>query len=471
MESLNRRSFLAGVGAAAMTVGMPVAAWANEGGNEDGAPAAQYLEDDLQTYCDRGGTSLSVEELNKIRREMIDAAGDFEMEDGTVVPAVWHKLNVLTNSYGLGGPDPKTGEGMAYLQELFYHDEDLAQKYLEAPIGVIFSAEDYAQQTGRDLKESKVILEDLADRCLLYREHRCGMNFYYQIPWVHGFFELSINRMYDQDYVDVMYRDYYGAPSKPSLVPGGTPIYYSVPVGQDVVSDDRVAPLSDWREVVERWDKIALCPCCCSLRQNARATGCDLPEMFSPEMSDYRNVFDEHGHKLERCLAFGEEAEFYIENGLGREITKEECYEVIQNNIDEGLVIQFGYVRNANIICSCHSDCCGVLMTYRNVPDEVWESSPIKFNCSDYTLEYDRDSCIQCGACVARCPMVSISMDDDGYPTVDNRCVRCGQCGLVCPAGARKLEHKPAEECMPVPESHMADMNRKFGYRLEHGLV
>ncbi len=240
--------------------------------------------------------------------------------------------------------------------------------------------------------------------------------------------------------------------------------------------------------------------------------------MFSPEMSDYRNVFDEHGHKLERCLAFGEEAEFYIENGLGREITKEECYEVIQNNIDEGLVIQFGYVRNANIICSCHSDCCGVLMTYRNVPDEVWDSSPIKFNCSDYTLEYDRDSCIQCGACVARCPMVSISMDDDGYPTVDNRCVRCGQCGLVCPAGARdsciqcgacvarcpmvsismdddgyptvdnrcvrcgqcglvcpagarKLEHKPAEECMPVPESHMADMNRKFGYRLEHGLV
>ncbi len=350
MESLNRRSFLAGVGAAAMTVGMPVAAWANEGGNEDGAPAAQFLEDDLQAYCDRGGTSLSVEELNKIRREMIDAAGDFEMEDGTVVSAVWHKLNVLTNSYGLGGPDPKTGEGMAYLQELFYHDEDLAQKYLEAPIGVIFSAEDYAQQTGRgpdpktgegmaylqelfyhdedlaqkyleapigvifsaedyaqqtgrDLKESKVILEDLADRCLLYREHRCGMNFYYQIPWVHGFFELSINRMYDQDYVDVMYRDYYGAPSKPSLVPGGTPIYYSVPVGQDVVSDDRVAPLSDWREVVERWDKIALCPCCCSLRQNARATGCDLPEMFSPEMSDYRNVFDEHGHKLERCLA------------------------------------------------------------------------------------------------------------------------------------------------------------------------
>ena len=479
MDTINRRSFLAGAAALAATV--PVVAFADESSDASAdasakpdastAPASAFMSDDMQTYCDMGGTSLTLEELNKIRRELVDAAGDLELEDGTVVPAVWNKLNVLTNTYGGGGTDPKTGEGVKYLQMMFDNDEELAQEYIDAPWGVVFSANEYAQQTGRDLEESKAILDDLASRGLMYRNYRSGMMFYQQLPYVHGFFELSIKRMWDPDYIGTLYQDYLGAPSgHGKLVEAGTPIYYSVPVGEEVVSDARVAPLNDWRDMVERWDKIALVPCVCSLRQNAFLNNCDVPEMGTPEFSEYHNTYGS-GHKLERCLAFGEEAEYYLENGLGREITKDECYQVIQDNIDAGLVIQFGYVRNGNIICSCHSDCCGVLGTYRAMDDETWAASPIQKTLSDYTLEYDKDTCLQCGACVERCPMVAITMDDDGYPTVDDRCVRCGQCGLVCPAEARKLSHKPAEECLPVPEDHMADHNRKFGYRVEHGLV
>ena len=468
MQPIDRRSFMAG--AAALAVSAPAVVLADEEDDTGTETVKAPLTDNLRTYCDMGGTSLTLEELNKIRRDLVDAAGDFEMPDGTVVPAVWHKLNVLTNTYGVGGPDPETGEGMAYLRMLFNDDEELAQQYLDAPWGVVFSANEYAQKTGRDLEESKAILEDISGRGLMYREYRSGMTFYQQLPYVHGFFELSIGRMWDMNYISTMYQDYLGASSNPGLVPGGTPIYYSVPVGEEVVGDTRVAPLNDWHDLVERWDKICLVPCVCSLRQNALLTECDMPEMGTSEFSEYHNVYGS-GHKLERCLAFGEEAEYYLENGMGREITKEECYQVIQDNIDAGLVLEFGYVRNANILCSCHSDCCGVLGTYRAMPDEVWESSPIQKTLSDYILEYDSSICIQCGACVQRCPMTSIQMGDDGYPVVDNRCVRCGQCGLVCPAEARKLIHKPEDECLPVPENHMDDHNRKFGYRVEHGMV
>lgn len=190
-------------------------------------------------------------------------------------------------------------------------------------------------------------------------------------------------------------------------------------------------------------------------------------------MEEYRNSekFDSHGHRLERCLAFGEEAEYWISIGAGRQITREECIETMERNIADGLVVQAGYTRNTAILCSCHSDCCGVLSHYRATSLEDWQASPISNNVSDYLLQYDKDSCLQCGACAERCPMVAIAMDEDGFPAVDEYCVRCGQCGLVCPVGARTLTARPENDRMPVPDNHMDDHNRKFGYRVQHGLA
>ena len=158
------------------------------------------------------------------------------------------------------------------------------------------------------------------------------------------------------------------------------------------------------------------------------------------------------------------------ETGAGREISKEECIALIERNIDEGLVIQAGYARNTDIICSCHADCCGVLGSYLAAGPEAWAESPIIHNASNYLLQYDFDACIKCGACVIRCPMCAISMDN-GFPEVTGFCVRCGQCGTVCPAHARTLTARPENDRLPVPDNHMDDHNRKFGYRLEHGLV
>lgn len=49
------------------------------------------------------------------------------------------------------------------------------------------------------------------------------------------------------------------------------------------------------------------------------------------------------------------------------------------------------------------------------------------------------DRCCGCGACAARCPKSSISMEPDDcgflHPTVDaSGCVGCGACDAVCPA-------------------------------------
>ena len=290
-----------------------------------------------------------------------------------------------------------------------------------------------AQRSGRTVEECRQICDDLALRGLLFKAmHSNGEPTYHHLAYVHGFMEQSIPRMYDPEFTAATYDSFLFTPTNPGLVSVGTPIYYAVPCDEGVVSDQRILLLNDYREVIDRNECIAVVPCCCGLREDVRL-GADVPPIGSEELKGFRNVFGDH-HPLERCLVFGEEAEYYLSIGAGRQITKEETLEILHRNVyEEGLIVQLGYTNNSEVICSCHSDCCGVLGNYRMFDPETLAASPIMKNASNFLLEYDKDACISCGACAQRCPMQAITMGEDGHPEVDIYCVRCGQCGLVCP--------------------------------------
>lgn len=470
-DSMSRRGFVgaAALGAAMMVDG--IAAFAQDQSEPlEAGQTVPTITDDDDLLCERGGTTLTVERLNRIRRERVEAANGFTAEDGTEIKPIWHKLATLIDTYGWGGPDPDCGDPYGYVTVLFENDEDAAAHWLEMPWGKIFTPTEYAQRSGRTIEECTQICDDLALRGLLFKAtHSDGEPTYHHIAYVHGFMEQSLPRMYDPELTAATYDSFLFAPTNPGLVAVGTPIYYSVPCDVNVVSDQRILPLNDYRGVVERNECIAVVPCCCSLRENVRQ-GAEVPPLGSEELKEFRNVFGDN-HLLERCLVFGEEAEFFLEMGVGRKITKDEALEILDRNVnEEGLVVQLGYTNNSQVICSCHSDCCGVLGNYRLFDPETLAASPIMQNASNFLLEYDKDSCISCGACAQRCPMKAITMGEDGHPEVDIYCVRCGQCGLVCPVGARTLTARPAQDRLPVPDNHMDDHNRKFGYRVEHGM-
>lgn len=480
MENISRRSFIGAMGALAGTGIAPVVAFAGEESETaqivDGA-ADEWFGYDPQALADRGGTTLSVEELNRIRHERVDGLGDLECEDGSVIPAVWHKLAVLTDCYGFGSsfivkvPIEQTAR---YIMDLYDNDEDGAAHYLEMPWGKVFSAYEYAQASGLGIDEATAICDDLAVRGLLYRSYMSGGARYHHMPIAHGLAEYSVERLRDPERTASLYANLmngsFDEPNYSNLVTAATPMYYSIPCDKSIVSDERVLPLNDVEVLLDRHDKFCLLPCFCSTHENVVA-GIEVPPKDSDEYHEFRNGFEEgEGHHLERCFAFGEQAEYYLSIGAGREVTRDEARAVIERNVDEGLVLQMGYTNDSDILCSCHSDCCGILATYVALGPDAFAGSPIQKNCSNYLLEYDRDACIQCGACIARCPMGAISMDDTDHPEVNAVCVRCGQCGLVCPAHARTLTARPAADRLPVPDDHMDDHNRKFGYRIEHDL-
>ncbi len=46
------------------------------------------------------------------------------------------------------------------------------------------------------------------------------------------------------------------------------------------------------------------------------------------------------------------------------------------------------------------------------------------------------DACINCGACVAECPVDAISAGDDQHNIDADACIDCGACEGACPTEA-----------------------------------
>lgn len=50
------------------------------------------------------------------------------------------------------------------------------------------------------------------------------------------------------------------------------------------------------------------------------------------------------------------------------------------------------------------------------------------------------DSCVNCGACAAECPVDAISQGDSQYIIDAGKCIDCGNCANVCPVDAPVAE-------------------------------
>jgi ferredoxin len=70
----------------------------------------------------------------------------------------------------------------------------------------------------------------------------------------------------------------------------------------------------------------------------------------------------------------------------------------------------------------------------------------------------DVDKCTGCGICVEKCPVDTITMEDEKAKINMNECIRCGICHDVCPEQAVKHDGEK------VPEEIKAnvEMTKRF---------
>lgn len=180
-----------------------------------------------------------------------------------------------------------------------------------------------------------------------------------------------------------------------------------------------VFPFEMIEEVIQKVDVIALAHCPC------RA----MAHLIGKKRCD---------HPLEVCLKCNELAEYVIEKGIGKEISKQEALEIIRKSADEGLVHLVDNAREGiQIICNCCGCCCWSVGTIRRkrIPRDV-------LMATYFLRETDRERCTGCGQCVEICPVQVIKMEGD-FPGVDKEwCIGCGVCAVPCPSSAIKLVRK-----------------------------
>lgn len=447
-EGIQRRDFLKGAAFGAVGM-MPIATLFGcspettaeaDGASEVGAgsPATGIELVDVLT-----SDELLQEVLNE--SEVVD---DLVLEDGTVISALYLRMRNRINRIGRGlgsTPSENSWDMIMYL----WSEED-AEHYLEMPLHEFFTASDYAGVSGRSEEECAEILEDQADRCLIWRVRRGGLPCYALMPYINGFWEFNeLKALYSGVEGAVAEFDTQGItgvdPNGESGFDTTFPLFRSYPISVDVVAEDEIQPYHDWRALIKRNSTITVSDCQCRVMWDA--LGVDYPEE----------------HPRRTCLSLGEMAEYFIETGIGEQITQDDAIVIVEDIIDRGMVVESICAKNADIICCCHSKSCGNLKAWRGVNGEG--VAEVYYNA--YTLDYDSDACIKCGKCIDRCPMESISFGDDGYCIMDKACVRCGQCIEICPVDARILV---AIEDYPELPNDYVECNRYFAKdRMQRG--
>jgi NAD-dependent dihydropyrimidine dehydrogenase PreA subunit len=427
-----------------------------------------------------GGSTMPLDELNRRRQAYVDAQTDYTKADGTVVPRVYVQARSIVHSYGMGCGNTPADNSFDYMMAHFTEDE--MQGFVDMPMGVRFTPLDFSAKTGRDLEECKRLCQLFADDgFLMHSKNEIG-DFYHQVPYFQGVVEYHLNHVDSEDPTTytcgIVGTDFTGPQS--DMETSGTPTFYVMPVNEDVVGDEAgIKPYDDVRKIIDVCDSFAIAPCYCRYLA-LRTTGADpdMPNIADFLSGDYQDYFSPLcNQRVETCLQLGQEADYWVECGVARRITKQEALEYMDRSVKDGFILQSNFSKYSGTICSCHEDSCGIIAGWNSLGshEAIGASKPFQ-QISHYVLDVDFDACIQCGTCAGRCPMHAITMDGvyngvSGYPQVDPACFKCGQCAYVCPQGARKLVARPDEENCALPQDFLDDDNMKAAYRFEHGMI
>ena len=118
-----------------------------------------------------------------------------------------------------------------------------------------------------------------------------------------------------------------------------------------------------------------------------------------------RVIDGECGQPLDVCLQIDRAADYAIERGTGRELSKQETLQILEDCEYDGLVHVAQNQRGVgHVICNCCSDCCLNWTSLRHGAGKF--AAPSRFRAF-----VQAEECSGCGMCIDRCFFEALSMD------------------------------------------------------------
>jgi len=253
---------------------------------------------------------------------------------------IYEKLRARLDDMATGYPATESKVEIRLLKRLFSEEE--AQLYMElSPL--LQNPADVAARLKRDPDQLSALMEQMAQKGLLFRQRKGDLVRYAPVPYVVGIFEHQLKRMDPEFARD--HEEYFETAFGRTIQEFQTPVLRTIPISRQVVAQYPVAPYEDVLKIIDDQKKIAVAPCVCRMTAKLAGKGCDKP--------------------MEACFTFGSHADYYVENYMGRYITHAEAKEIIKKNEEAGLVMQPFNSQKIGGMCSCCGDCCGVLRSLK----------------------------------------------------------------------------------------------------------
>lgn len=337
---------------------------------------------------------------------------------------LYRKLQQHLDKMPVGYPSTASGVELRLLKFLFTPEQAQIALKLDYKFRTVEQIHEDAKELGLSREELERKLEEMVDRGNTLSKKQDGIKLYASVPFVVGMMEFQHTRASADFLQDT--GAYFQEKLAAELLGSKIPQTRVIPVGKSITAGHRIGTYDELRDLIEKAEgRIRIGECACRALTRKAGNPCKITK------------------RDETCMAFREYADVFGRTGWGRPIDKEEALQIAARNEEDGLILQPGNQQEAQFMCSCCGDCCGVLRLIKTMP------RPAEHVASNYYAQANPDLCEGCGTCVSRCQMEAVTLKDDIAAVNLDRCVGCGLCVSTCKSSSIHLVKRKQELAPP----------------------
>jgi len=270
--------------------------------------------------------------------------------------------------------------------------EEMAEVALCMELRKPKSAAEIAAECGKSVEKTAELLWEVAMAGAAFVNEIDGVDKYWHDIWVPGHMEMMANHKENVakfPQIAKAFNDYglKKGPAAAGLFPVGTGPMRVIPIETSIQGETRKASYEEVSKYLNENSIFSVSDCSCRTSREAMGEGC--------------------GHlKEDMCIQMGHAAEYYIRTGRGREITREEAFEIIKRAEENGLMHSIPNTDGpgkTHAICNC----CGCSCFALRIAGMFLNNDMVR---SNYVSKVDKEKCVACGECVEVCPTNALKL-------------------------------------------------------------
>ncbi|GAA0122861.1 MAG: FAD-dependent oxidoreductase [Clostridium argentinense] len=270
--------------------------------------------------------------------------------------------------------------------------EEMAEVALCMKIRKKTTAKELAKLCGKSVEKTTKLLFDLAVAGVCFVNEIDGVDHFWYDTWVPGIMEMMVNNKENvAKYPQIAEAfEAYGrvrGPKTTGNFPVGVGLMRVIPIEKAIEGETRRASYEEVSKYLNENNIFSVADCSCRTAREVMGEGC--------------------GHlKEDMCIQMGHAAEYYIRTGRGREITREEAFEIIKRAEENGLMHQIPNLDGSgktHAICNC----CGCSCLSLRTAEMFINADMVR---SNYVSKVDKEKCVACGECVQNCPVNALQL-------------------------------------------------------------